>query len=54
MSSVTSALRHNRQGEGCFPAQPIRISLREHDIGKRDNALKLRGIMMFQAWLELQ
>lgn len=42
------------QGEGYFHAQPIRKLWREHDTGKRDNALKLWSILMFQAWLELQ
>jgi asparagine synthase (glutamine-hydrolysing) len=42
------------QREGYFHAQPIRKLWREHDTGKRDNALKLWSILMFQAWLELQ
>jgi asparagine synthase (glutamine-hydrolysing) len=42
------------QGEGYFHAQPIRKLWREHNSGKRDNALKLWSILMFQAWLELQ
>jgi len=42
------------QGEGYFHAQPIRKLWREHNTGKRDNALKLWSILMFQAWLELQ
>jgi asparagine synthase (glutamine-hydrolysing) len=40
--------------EGYFHAQPIRKLWHEHDTGKRDNALKLWSILMFQAWLELQ
>jgi len=42
------------QREGYFHAQSILKLWREHDTGKRDNALRLWSILMFQAWLELQ
>ena len=38
--------------EGYFHAAPIRKMWKEHVDGKRDNALKLWSILMFQAWLE--
>jgi len=40
--------------EGFFSVKPIRKLWVEHLIGKRDNALKLWSILMFQAWLENQ
>jgi asparagine synthase (glutamine-hydrolysing) len=40
--------------EGFFSVKPIRILWAEHLIGKRDNALKLWSVLMFQAWLENQ
>lgn len=40
------------QQEGYFMAKPIRELWGEHLSGKRDNALKLWSILMFQAWLE--
>jgi asparagine synthase (glutamine-hydrolysing) len=48
-------LAENRlQREGYFNAGPIHTLWREHLAGKRDNALKLWSILMFQAWLERQ
>ncbi|MDA3876251.1 MAG: asparagine synthase (glutamine-hydrolyzing), partial [Halothiobacillus sp.] len=48
-------LAENRlQQEGYFIATPIRALWLEHLNGKRDNALKLWSILMFQAWLEHQ
>lgn len=38
--------------EGYFHAAPIRKLWREHQSGRRDNALRLWSILMFQAWLE--
>ena len=40
--------------EGYFHAAPIRKLWTEHQNGKRDNALKLWSVLMFQAWLEHQ
>lgn len=40
--------------EGYFNPVPIRDLWRQHIAGKRDNALKLWSILMFQAWLEAQ
>lgn len=46
-------LAENRlQQEGYFMAKPVRELWGEHLSGKRDNALKLWSILMFQAWLE--
>jgi asparagine synthase (glutamine-hydrolysing) len=42
------------QQEGYFKATPIRALWLEHLNGKRDNALMLWSILMFQAWLEYQ
>ncbi|MDM8349793.1 asparagine synthase (glutamine-hydrolyzing) [Pseudomonas sp. sp1636] len=42
------------QHEGYFNVKPVRVLWREHLAGKRDNALKLWSILMFQAWLEHQ
>lgn len=42
------------QVEGYFQGGPIRKLWTEHLAGKRDNALKLWSILMFQAWLEQQ
>lgn len=42
------------QQEGYFMAKPVRELWNEHLGGKRDNALKLWSILMFQAWLEYQ
>lgn len=42
------------QEEGYFIAKPIRRLWAEHLSGKRDNALRLWSILMFQAWLEHQ
>lgn len=42
------------QKEGYFNALPIRKLWQEHLGGKRDNALKLWSVLMFQAWLEKQ
>ncbi len=48
-------LAESRLGqEGFFSVKPIRQLWEEHLIGKRDNALKLWSILMFQAWLENQ
>ncbi len=40
--------------EGYFRAAPIRKLWNEHRNGRRDNALKLWSVLMFQAWLEHQ
>lgn len=42
------------QQESYFNPQPIRKLWQEHLVGRRDNALKLWSILMFQAWLEQQ
>ena len=40
------------QREGFFHVNPVSALWQEHLSGKRDNALKLWSILMFQAWLE--
>lgn len=40
--------------EGYIQPLPIRKAWQEHLSGKRDNATKLWGVLMFQAWLEKQ
>jgi asparagine synthase (glutamine-hydrolysing) len=50
----TLLVENRLQQEGYFRAEPIRALWREHLLGKRDNALKLWSILMFQAWLECQ
>ena len=48
-------LAENRlQQEGYFMAKLVRELWGEHLSGKRDNALKLWSVLMFQAWLEYQ
>lgn len=42
------------QQEGFLNAKQIRACWQEHLSGRRDNARKLWGILMFQAWLESQ
>lgn len=42
------------RNEGYFNVQMVRQTWHQHLQGKRDHALKLWGVLMFQAWLEVQ
>lgn len=42
------------RNDGYFNVQMVRQTWHQHLQGKRDHALKLWGVLMFQAWLEVQ